>query len=373
MTIYIGVLIVLLVIGFIDATHNGKITIGEHEYSGKQRHGIYISALIIAFLSGFRYENKYSDFIVNYHRVIQSRDLSWKESIFTDNPANSLLRKISVTVFHSPQAYFIIIALFIVATYVYLAKKYFPYHYYALILFYAIGIYFTSNNLSRQAIAVAIIWISWKYIVEKKFVKYCLIILLASLFHMSAIFFFPMYFLSRIRFKLNQLYIYIVLGIAIVIARYPLIRFFQLFFYSNYTGDAYGTSASNPLKLISTAIAAFFFYLLVKNHDKAVENTGIENGELLINLISHGSVIQYILSVLSATSMLMMSRLALYWGTCATASTLYAISTAKPRDRKILISAHLLYVISWFLIMEFSGKHIPTPYTPFWSILNRLS
>ena len=65
----------------------------------------------------------------------------------------------------------------------------------ASILFMALVFYFSFTYL-RQMFAAAIIALSIKYIIERKFLKYCAIIVAAFSFHNSAIIFFPMYFIA---------------------------------------------------------------------------------------------------------------------------------------------------------------------------------
>ncbi len=367
MSLYIIILFFLLLIDVWIHTNGGKIKFLGNQYNKKEEHWIFISGIILALLSGVRYEDKHSDFLVNYRRMIQSASLSWQSALLSEEPANALLRKTLMMVFNTPQVYFIIAAFFIVFSYCFLIKKYSPFKYVALISFYCVGLFFTSNNLTRQSIAVAITWISWTYIVQQKPIKFFISIIVASAFHTSAIFFLPMYFLSKIKFKRNQLYIYLIAGILIFLARNPLLRIVQVFFYSNYTGDTYGTNPSNPLRLISVVFSSIYLVILVMNHDKAANIAKIENGDILINLISHGTIISYLLSILSATYMLILSRVALYWRTCGTIASLYAISTAG-KNRKILMIVYITYNVGWFVVMDILGKHIPNPYTPFWQI-----
>ncbi|EGQ17115.1 EpsG family protein [Prevotella nigrescens] len=66
----------------------------------------------------------------------------------------------------------------------------------ASILFMALVFYFSFTYL-RQMFAAAIIGLSIRYIIERKFLKYCAIIIAAFSFHNSAIIFFPMYFIAN--------------------------------------------------------------------------------------------------------------------------------------------------------------------------------
>lgn len=65
----------------------------------------------------------------------------------------------------------------------------------ASILFMALVFYFSFTYL-RQMFAAAIVGLSIKYIIERKFLKYCIVVVAAFSFHNSAIIFFPIYFIA---------------------------------------------------------------------------------------------------------------------------------------------------------------------------------
>ena len=65
----------------------------------------------------------------------------------------------------------------------------------ASILFMALVFYFSFTYL-RQMFAAAIVGLSIKYIIKRKFLKYCIVVVAAFSFHNSAIIFFPIYFIA---------------------------------------------------------------------------------------------------------------------------------------------------------------------------------
>lgn len=79
-------------------------------------------------------------------------------------------------------------------------KKYAKNYYLASILFMAL-IFFFSFTYLRQMFAAAIIGLSIKYIIEREFLKFCAILLIAFSFHNSAIIFFPMYFIANKKYS----------------------------------------------------------------------------------------------------------------------------------------------------------------------------
>ena len=65
---------------------------------------------------------------------------------------------------------------------------------FAILLFLGLYFFFTFTYL-RQALAVALIGFSYRYIVRRNLILYCLFVALAASFHNSAILFFPVYWL----------------------------------------------------------------------------------------------------------------------------------------------------------------------------------
>jgi hypothetical protein len=98
------------------------------------------------------------------------------------------------------------LALFNCFVYYYFIKKYVPPAYY----WFAVFLYvFTPNMMliqsvvMRQALATSIFLISIQYIFKQDFLRYALLILLATLFHASAIILLPIYLLGMLKFKIT--------------------------------------------------------------------------------------------------------------------------------------------------------------------------
>lgn len=87
-----------------------------------------------------------------------------------------------------------------------------------LTMFYGIGF-----NLMRQSIAMTIILYSFKFVKEEKLIKYCIFILLASLFHSTAIFMIILYPLWKLLNNKDSVIIktFVLIGIVGVIAFIP--------------------------------------------------------------------------------------------------------------------------------------------------------
>jgi transmembrane protein EpsG len=70
-------------------------------------------------------------------------------------------------------------------------------------------------NGMRQGISAAIFLFSIKYIIEENFYKYCGILLIASLFHVSALILIPFYFIRLLKFRRNLYLIIIIVSIIL--------------------------------------------------------------------------------------------------------------------------------------------------------------
>ncbi len=73
-------------------------------------------------------------------------------------------------------------------------------------------------NITRQSLAVAIILLGYQYIVERKLIRYLLIVFIASGFHISALLALPLYLLINKKKEINSwIAIILILGIVFFI------------------------------------------------------------------------------------------------------------------------------------------------------------
>lgn len=75
---------------------------------------------------------------------------------------------------------------------------------FSIIGFVLYGTYFCSTNLMRQYIAISIILLSYKYLYQKSYLKYYMLVLLATSFHSSSFICFILPLLHRIDINRNS-------------------------------------------------------------------------------------------------------------------------------------------------------------------------
>ena len=141
---------------------------------------------------------------------------------------------------------------------------------YAVIFFVLLGTYFSSTNIMRQYIAISIILFAYPYALEKKYLHYYFLVLLAFFFHISSIIcvFIPFVHLLKINkrilfFYLIVLFILAAFGTRVlsIVLHYILPRYEHFL-----TNSIYGIQSSVKLgPLLNFSIDFLLFFLFYRN------------------------------------------------------------------------------------------------------------
>lgn len=97
-----------------------------------------------------------------------------------------------------------------------LIRKYSSNIYISIIVSIALGSLGFALSALRQVLALSFIILSFRFIEERKFIKFTLLVLFASLFHITAIVFLIAYFLYRIKLSIKNILILSGIMIAII-------------------------------------------------------------------------------------------------------------------------------------------------------------
>lgn len=158
----------------------------------------------------------------------------------------------------------------------------------SLLLFMSFGFYNFDFSGLRQAIAFALTFYSFRYIKQQKLLKYILIILCATLFHKSALIFFPAYFLKNIKITKAKIYFLVLVDVFIYLFKVQIFNFVNRFFY-----DEYSLSVSDSYTwMIMCLFVLCFCFLFYK---KVVK----ENNSVLFNLVIIGTTIMLLSPIAS--------------------------------------------------------------------------
>lgn len=146
--------------------------------------------------------------------------------------------------------------------------KYSKHFTFSLFLYISLGMYFTSFNIMRQYLALSICFWAIRYIFDKKTIKYCICILIASLIHSSAIILIPIYFICRLLQFKNKYWLFLMITIIIAIFFDKFMGMLQSFsnnnLYSNYADWYFNEKKGVNLIRIIVSIMPCFFMLINK-------------------------------------------------------------------------------------------------------------
>ena len=116
-----------------------------------------------------------------------------------------------------------VIALFTLTMLFTQSYKYMKYPFFAFSFYIYKTFLYTNLIILRQSIAMMIFFFAIRYIINKKFAKYMITILIASLFHTSALILLPLYFLNRVDFSKYNPFIFVSGGLVLsIISKYIL-------------------------------------------------------------------------------------------------------------------------------------------------------
>ena len=147
-------------------------------------------------------------------------------------------------------------------------------------LFMANGLYFMSFSNIRYYLVLALVIYSMKFLFARRFVPFCLIIVFAAFFHMTALLVIPAYVIAYfLKWSKKTYWMIPVAAAVLVLARIP-IRWLLFVFYPYYEGDAILDVANISYVNIAKCAAVLIFCLIY--YKKAIK--GNAKAEMFFNL-----------------------------------------------------------------------------------------
>jgi len=345
MEIYIGTLLVLLLFSFLEL---------RGDFSLRQEKVIrYILFLLLVLQAGLRWETgtDWYSYFDNFNYTNEVTDVIFAIQAGVEPGygffvlfIKQLTQSYSVfLVIHALIYYFLIFSA---------NKKLSPFPYISLIVFYASTLGFLGSN--RQLIALAICLYALQYVLEKKAIKFFLLIGLAFLFHTTAILFCVFYFLNR-NIKKNLIIVGLVLAFVIGKTNFPLMLFsyvggllggVNLLKAEFYAEGAKTVLSENALNLFGLIKRILFILLFLWNYKFL--SSKLKYYKLLFNGYVFGLFFYFLFS---STLLILVSRGSLYFNVmeCFLLSSQFLILKKRIEKFYFLI---LLFTVSVFLLFQ---------------------
>lgn len=202
-----------------------NVRYGKHESILKKRtfttEKIVLYFIFFIYLIFFILEDVQSngDMILYQNTYNSYADMAWREFLGTVEEAKNPLYHIKAYIFSalglSFYGWHAVIGFIYCSSLFHMIKKYSSNIYISVIVSIALGSFGFALSALRQVLALSLVIISFKYIEERKPVKFTIFVILASLFHNTALIFLVAYFLYSIKFKLKNI---LLMCVAMVIA-----------------------------------------------------------------------------------------------------------------------------------------------------------
>lgn len=176
--------------------------------------------------------------------------------------------------FFTPNRY-IFILVYTIILYIVYAINFYRYTknpFFALLIFEGLMFFFTFTYL-RQVLAAGVIWLSIPYVTQRKFKKYLLCVVLATLIHNSAAYMILLYFIPRRKFEKKRIVLFMVALLIVGISGVTKFVF-------SISGDAvnnarvagYADTAEVGFRIEYVIESMLFLFILLTNYKKIGED-----------------------------------------------------------------------------------------------------
>lgn len=271
-------LIIALLIVLLAIFDNGK----------KKKILIIIAFFALALFAGLRGNftsdyNSYCDLFLQANSFGSLKELI-QTPIYTEN-GFMIIMYLFGRVINSPVAFIVFMSAVTVLLFFYEIFRSSELPWLSILLLIGVGTYYDSFNISRYILATAIMFACARFIIEKKFVKFLIAVLLAMNIHRMIIVMIPMYFLLNVKISRISVFLTTIAGIVLVSALPLFINLFQYLFpvYNNYFFGMEGGS----WKPLVVPVSVLMFVLFYLRFNKKILNfdVSIPQNKILVNAL----------------------------------------------------------------------------------------
>lgn len=270
MSVYLITSITLVLLGLIYEAVN---SLTKQEFNKGLPTYFYVapSFILLFFISAFRgdFTTDYTNYANRFESIEYYSFLDIIKYDFNIETGYLIMNKVISLFTSNPVYLFALMTLIILICFYYQFNKYSVSVWLSVLMFVTAGSFYASFNISRQIVAVAIIFMGSSFLYNRKMIKYFLVVIFASFFHITSLIMIPFYFILNFRINLRNLLLF-ALGSAIIVYNFnSIVDFVQLFIYDNYTENSYGmTGQKITNSVIPIAFLLFSIYHVRKLDSK---------------------------------------------------------------------------------------------------------
>lgn len=345
MSVYYSVISAISIFGYF-ASRSERL--GENKrkrYNGLTIAFLVMTAAILIFVGGLRYYVG-TDYGA-YYRGIEIYGSNLKTSLISlDEPGLPIIATV-VSWFTTDGAYFVLICAAITYSLILVTQfKNTDCFVFATLLFIFVGNWHGAFNGVRQFLAAAIVFAGHRLILNKRFLKYALVVFIAFCVHRSAIIMIIPYFLYRNRITFRNVAI-LLIGTYILARNYDSIfSFIGLLKDAEMSMDdyAYYGRAVNVLRVMVACAPAVVCLILYSSKDISLEESFYINA-LLVNAVA----------MLAMSNSAYLARLGIYTN-MVTPLALSKLLKFKNYSVELFIKFGVIFLYAIFWYIEVSGS-----------------
>lgn len=359
MVYYIGINIIILFFSVLIYGFNTSKKLSNKTNQRQNTIFLFCSFLILVFFSGFR--GDFTSDYKNYASLFHAYNLYSLPEVLTTNfyqeKGYVLFSRLIGEFTNDPMYLMLCSSILIVLLFLKEFKRESRIVWLSILLFINIGAYYTSFNIIRHIMAVAIIFAGSKFIYNRKFFKFFVVVLIASFFHTTAIVFIPFYFILNARYNKRN-FIAIILGSVITtIFIGDILNIIFRFGFQRYTNYEYGITGLNLTSAV-VPIAILLFVLFHKN---------LINLKEIKTKIWFNATFYYAIFTILGLRIQMIQRFADFFAPYILLLIPLVISNIKNKNQKIIYYYLIVTLLIAYNYITLSG----TGYDPYYFIWNR--
>ena len=357
MTVYIVLLVVVAILGLMAVKRpstvksNAQNNLSLEEVKKPNWFIVWLIFLCIAFVGSFRY-NVGTDFFSYFKNDRWAGKFNKGDY---SEPGFTLLAIICEKLFGTQSAALTIVSATItVALFIFtIAKRQesFPL---SIILFVFTGVFTGMFNGLRQYLAAAILFSGYHFVVNKKPIRWLIVVLLASCFHTTALLMFFIYFVCNLKCNWGLVFLYLTIAAVLLFAYEPLFDLVGALKQEEVDmNEAYMKTSVNILRVAVQCVPIGMLLFLDKN--KINED---KECRFLLNVCLLNAAI-----AVAAMNSAYLSRFWIYTSCFQTLMYPKIFSKMKKRSRELFIVAMLFF---YALFWAYEIINAPSLYNYYW-------
>lgn len=317
---------------------------GFHRLNRKLLTGILIFPMffLVAFRANYVGPDTYS-YSFLYERI--ARYDSWIDALADSRMENGfvLLEYFCSSVGLSYQFFQVLISGFIYYSFYRFIHKYSQLVAVSCFLVYANSFMFGTMNVVRMWIAVAVLLYAIESLLNDRFKRFLIIVMVASCFHVSALCFFIVYPLKNVKWSMKKVSIIFAGAISVTIFAYPIFKMLFSFIgrYENYLSRF---EESNLLATRLELLVEIFFFVFIMIVYKQYISRNCSSRRM-INLLYTLHIILVCISIVGLSNNIM-GRVSYYFSTYSLISIPFGISMIKRAKWRFIFSCILIFCLS---------------------------